>query len=254
MEKKKRVEKGIIYIVLAIVFAFSIAGANWLDQYLEWNGVMETGIKVVIIIAILAYADWRGELKKIFSCPVSWKMWFLVLFPLLFNIPLLTVFDQSASVGAVIGIIIGVLTTAIWEELFFRYVGQAWFERDGCFTVLDVIFLAAVFALPHMVNIVIHPVLDQVFTAFCFGVFTLALYRHSGSLLLPMVSHILLNTLGQFLALFSSEDALLHPYLGSAAVIISEIAKIAALAIGMYILIRHKYIIRVPKDSSIDIE
>lgn len=72
----------------------------------------------------------------------------------------------------------GVLITAIWKELYFRYIGKTLFEKDGKYTITNILFLAIAFALSYLINIFFYnslSVLIQMIIAFGFTVFAIAL-------------------------------------------------------------------------------
>ena len=173
-----------IYPVLGLLAALSVAGAAWLDQFLQMNSVCEVVCKLMLISVLLGYANLRGELKTHFyRHPPVWVFLLAFLLPAVFVLRGVSVFDQKPAAGLIAIELLGVLTTVIWEELFFRYLAVSWFSKNGKVSITRLLYLALVFSLPHAVNILIHPVWFQLIVAASTAIFLLALYFEGGLLL-----------------------------------------------------------------------
>lgn len=123
--------------------------------------------------------------------------------------------------------VLGVVSTAFWEEMYFRLWGRILFEEEGRYRTFDFLFMALTFGAMHLINLAgapFGPVMIQAVTAVLTALFLQALYAASGSLHLVIVFHFLLNAasglLPRYLAplvesrFFPSLEGLLLPVLG----------------------------------------
>ena len=237
MRSPSRTARYILFAALALLAAFAVAGGAWADAAAGLSGAAECAVKLLLILALAAALSFFGPARAPLFSRFPARYWLLALLPpaavLLAQLRPLAHTPSPAALG---GMLLGVVTTALWEELFFRALGQALFLRgDGRYTLFDLLFLSFAFALPHTVNLLIHPVFWQLIWAFCTGLFFLALYRRSGSLLPALVSHALTNALSQTVELCA--DGAPQPFLGPAAdgAAIVGMAVLAAAALALLI-------------------
>lgn len=228
----------LLFASLSLLAAFAVAGGAWADASSGLPGVAETGVKLLLILALCALllTQKAPSAPRSRSVPARWALWGL-LPPAVVLASQLGPLGCAPSAAALFCMLFGVLTTALWEELFFRALGQKLFLRDdGRYRPSDVLFLTLAFALPHAVNYLIHPAFWQLVWAACAGLFFLALYRRTGSLTLVVLSHALTNALSQTIALCTAGES--HPYLGAAADAVSILGMAALAAAGLGILLR----------------
>jgi membrane protease YdiL (CAAX protease family) len=239
--QKQFTEKAIVYIMISLSCAFALAGAAFLDIEMGKDSYLfDTIIKCIIIIGTFAYASLVGipinnTGRKIIT------PWLLVaLIPFLANILYcFRIPDHIPSSTVWLKILVTVVTTAAWEELFFRYVGQSLFEHNGKYTIGSLILLALTFGCAHLINIFFYDpvsVLLQILHASVIGVFWLAIYRHTGSLWLTFVGHTLQNLVPAFFNLFPEQDLLFYTPVN---IILQMIIQ---LTISVYILKKYGYI------------
>lgn len=244
LQKKESVNfaaKAIVYVMISLTCAFAMAGAALLDLEMGQDFYFfDPLVKCFIIFGILAYASLTG---KPINTPGSKVItpWLLVaLIPFLSNfIDYFCIPDHMPSLSALLIILVNMVSTAAWEELFFRYVGQSLFERNGKYTIGAVLLLSLTFGCTHLINIIFSDpvtVLLSVLHASISGIFWLALYRHTGSLWVTFAGHTLQNLIAAFFGLFPEADMIF--YTPANYILVS----IIMLAISIYILKKHKYI------------
>lgn len=92
--------------------------------------------------------------------------------------------------------VIGALSAALWEEIFFRFWGSLVFEEADRYRVGDFLLLALLFGAMHLTGLIASPlpqVLIQVTFAVLSALFFQTLYHLSRSLRLVIGLHFLLN-------------------------------------------------------------
>lgn len=239
--------KALGYLSLSAVFAFAMAGAALLDLQQEHRiHLFDILTKLIIIVGICAYASLCGTPINTpgSKCFTRWMP--VALLPAFAN--LLSGFcipDWYPGTVEVINQTAAILTTAAWEELYFRYVGRTLFERDGKYTTGAVVLLSLAFSVPHLINIFFYDpasVLLQVLSASVSGVFFLALYRHTGSLRLTILAHFLQNFIGMFFQTFTTAETYAQNANWVWGLIVLLAANIAELVVGICILKQHDYI------------
>lgn len=192
----------VIYVLLMVVLSLLLTGAALIDS----KGIVDIVTKVCIIVGILIYAKKRGELKSAFSGKVSTKYLLIAIIPVVFNLLQgARAFNTVPLLTTAIVSILGVLTTAVWEELFYRYVGENVINKE--YSKSNVIFLSITFSLAHAVNYFFYDAFSvtlQLVLAFCVALFMLGLYKKTGNILVTIVAHFLINMSSQIYTLFST--------------------------------------------------
>lgn len=112
--------------------------------------------------------------------------------------------------------ITSMLTTILWEELFFHYIGQMLFERDDAYSVPALAVLVLGFGLSHLCYVLLDPtmleeVLWQTALTTCFGFFSITLYAKTQNIWVTVAAHLAMNILNTFSALFA-EKPFFHDY------------------------------------------
>ncbi|MBQ8994238.1 MAG: CPBP family intramembrane metalloprotease [Oscillospiraceae bacterium] len=235
-------KKRVTYVVLAMLCSFLVVGGYFLDTWLGYADLFENGAKILLIVFLLVYAIRNGDLEKYFSFSRFERIGLLAFLPAIGNLASMAPADLDPSAHDILLAIWGTLTTAIWEELLFRYVGGVWFEKDGKYSLADILFLCAVFSLPHLVNILYQSVVStflQMLLAFGMGLFFLALYRGTSNILIPIFSHFLLNASAQLISLYQSGSV--SPYLGwTASEVLFVLIESGCAFIGLLMLFRDR--------------
>ena len=112
----------------------------------------------------------------------------MVLSYILQNCPL----DFEPYTSSIVLTVAGTLVTALWEELYFRYVGCSLFEENGKYKWYNVIFLALMFMGIHLINVYFNgwaATQNQLMFTFSLGIFLLALYIQTKSIIVPIIGH-----------------------------------------------------------------
>ena len=202
-------KKRLLYLILALLASLAIVGGYTFDSLLQLQELFQNGVKLLLILCLLLVPV-KTNPGKLNAKP---RDWMVLLLPVLANLITLSPLSCHPGIRPILLVLIGTFTTAVWEELFFRCLGLGWFDGGS---VPDLVFLCAAFALPHVLNLVCQPLgptLLQILLAFGMGLFFLGLYRRTGSLLLVILGHFLMNVSSQLPALFEATDA--APCLGS---------------------------------------
>ncbi len=240
-EQKHFTAKAIVFIMISLICAFALAGATFLDLEMGQDFYLfDTIIKCVIIFGTFAYASLTGITINTSGSKVITPWLLVALIPFLANsINYFCIPDHRPGIATLVKILVNMVTTAAWEELLFRYVGQSLFERNGKYRIGSIILLALTFGCTHLINIFFYDpvsVLLQVLCAGISGIFWLALYRHTGSLWLTFVGHMLQNLIAAFFGLFPESDFIFY---SSVNLILLTIIQ---LAISIYIFKKYGYI------------
>lgn len=224
-----------------LVFAVIIGALFLLDgvvTLITGFDQLETVLKIGLIIAIVVYAIKQDEFKFFFNIHFSPVYLVLIAIPISFSIimqhcPL----NFEPYPHVVLFTVLSTITTAIWEELYFRYVGCSLFvENDGRFKWYNIVFLALAFSSMHMVNFFSQdpiPTLIQLFFTFGLGVFLLALYIATKAIIVPIIAHFLINSVADFYSLYASNSP---TYVGNLSDPILIVDVIVMCIIGFYIL------------------
>lgn len=240
---KKNFTKAIAYVAVSLLCVFAMAGAAFLDMEMgQTIHPFSLAVKVIIMVGIVAYASLRGVPMNApdgkFLTP-----WLLVaLIPFVDNtIDYFRIPNQWPDAVEFVIAVASVLTTAAWEEMFFRYVGKSLFERNGKYHVGAVVFLALTFGCSHLINMFFYEtvsVLLQVLHASVSGVFLLALYRRTGNLWVTILAHFLQNFAAAFFDLFPESEQLIQ------SPVLFILSTVVQLSIGVYILVKYRYVTR----------
>jgi len=109
------------------------------------------------------------------------------------NLALIFLTGVEHDVTSVIPWIIG----AVAEEMFFRLFLLKTIFRPRMKPALAIFLVSVLFAAMHLLNlrneIPLPTVLAQMFCAFCFSTWAGAVVWRKGSILIPMLAHVLLN-------------------------------------------------------------
>ena len=238
--KQSYVLKAAVFALIAIALSFvCVVGAVIEMQYSkEYVSIL---FKVLIIVGILVYA----LIKKEFH--LLWEGRYFTLFLLFAFIPGVLNFlravghtDSYPSTSLVITTVLNVLTTVIWEELYFRYVGKSLFWKDGKLTLCDYFILVTVFAATHFVNMLFYSpisVFVQVFEAFACGAFWVVLYYKTNNILVSITSHFVGNLSAGLFSIYVSYSA---RFFTKVDYIFTILLIVFDLAFAVYFLIKNK--------------
>lgn len=238
--------KAVLYIMICLTCSFALAGAAFLDM--EFNHsvyVFDPFSKVIIMVGIFSYSM---LCKTPMNTPGSkfFTPWLLVaLIPFAFNaVDNFCMPNRVPGAAECINMLLSVFTTAAWEEMLFRYVGRTIFDQNGKYSIGSIVLLSLTFGCAHLINIFFYDpisIMLQVLSACTFGVFLLALYRHTGSLWIVITAHGLNNLVATFFQLFPESELLFSIWINYVIYVLAE------LGIGIYILAKYGYIERKSK-------
>lgn len=203
-----------IFIFGGITACAVILGCYYLDEITHLDGLFDLIAKCLLIIVILIAVV---RIDPDFNIGFGFKGFVSKFMPLEF-IPVFVLavmyfvpFDASPHVETVILTYCGILTTVVWEELYFRVFGLCLFKQTGETDWKTVLLLSLVFGLTYLVDAVplphlIFEVVLQSIEAVAHGFFLLALYVKSRNILLPMVMHFLCSAVVVTYDLFSTQS------------------------------------------------
>lgn len=234
------------YIIAALIIDLLFFTTSFAIDNFGMDDNIQLILKIFLIIAICIYAIKRNEFNSFFNISFSPVYLAIVAIPVAISIMLQNCpLDFKPYPSFVLATVAGTLTTAIWEELFFRYVGCSLFEENGKYKWYNIIFLAAIFSLGHFVNILsidIATTLHQVVFTFALGIFTLALYIHTKAIIVSIFAHFCINSVVDFYTLFASDEARAMAYIGNLENLIFALYVLVLLVLGIIILKRHDHI------------
>lgn len=123
---------------------------------------------------------------------------------------------QTPAIGVLLLGLFGMLTTVVWEELFFHYVGQMLFEKDDRYTISALAVLVLGFGLSHLCYLLLdvalpEEILWQTLLTTCFGFFSITLYAKVQNIWVAVLAHLAMNVLTTFSSLFA-EKPYFHDY------------------------------------------
>jgi hypothetical protein len=237
----------LFYILLSCIFSLMMAGAALLDMKAGFGiYIFDLIAKLIIIVGILVYASRKRIPLNTPGSRILSPWLAAALIPALANtINTFCVPNHFPGTVEVINLTTTMLSTAIWEEMYFRYVGRTLFEVNGKYSIGAAVLLSLGFGFPHLINIFFYEpvsVLFQVLSASIGGVFFLALYRHTGSLRLTILGHFFQNIMARFFETFTTEDYFALQTGNRSGLIVMLLCNMIELMVGLYILKKHKYI------------
>ena len=210
------------------------AVAYFADLRLDGLGWVSIGVKTLLILACLLVLRRMGTGAG-FPAPHPRRRWGLILCCVLAVQFAAQVRPLNARPAPLVlaAALLGVLTTALWEELYFRAVAVRLFR--GELNRRTVGGMCLIFALSHMVNAITGNWVDTgltVFFAFGMGMLLLGLYAASGRLVLPMLAHFCVNGISVFFNCFSS----LSPAIGGFSLILYPLFSVLCALFGYALL------------------
>lgn len=198
---------GIFFTALGVGITLLIAAGALLDRRWALPSLFEIGVKALAVAALIVVLR-RLEATALFSGSFL-RSWTALILPaaafqfLLAYAPATKTVAPADAAAALLSLVF----TVLWEELLFRGLAVALFEKKGRLPVWSAILSVTVFAACHLVNLFsgrgMESVLLQVGYAVCFGAFLLGLFLRTRTLLAPMAAHFLLNGVRTFFDLRS---------------------------------------------------
>jgi membrane protease YdiL (CAAX protease family) len=224
-----------------------MAGAAFLDAETGLTiHVFDITVKIMIAGGIFAYASLPGIPMNIPGSRIRTPWLLVALLPALTNtINTICIPNYFPGAAAIINLAACMFTTALWEEMYFRYVGRTLFEQDGKYSIGAVALLAMTFGVHHLINIFFYDsvyVLIQFISASIAGVFWLALYRHTGCLRLTITGHFFQNFMGTFFQTFTTAEYFAGQTADRPGFLLTVLCSVMELAVGVWILKKYKYL------------
>lgn len=233
------------FIISALLFGFLFFISGNVSNMLGID-YLDIILKAIIIIAICIYAEKRHEFNSFFNIHFSPVYLIVIVIPMIFSYILQNcTLDFIPYPRFVIITVVGTITTAIWEELYFRYIGCSLFEENGRYKWYNVIFLAFAFSIGHIFNMYfdgVYTTSTQIFFTFGLGIFLLALYIHTHAIIVPIIAHFCINSVADYFILFASEESQAMPYIANLSDPFMVLYVIILIGIGLYILKRHDHL------------
>lgn len=237
----------ILFLISALIIGYLFFASGDIAMMFGWPDYYDIIMKICIIIILCAYALKRGDLRSLFNVHFQWHYLLLIIIPVIFSIVLQNCpLDFEPYPSFILTTVLGTLTTAVWEELFFRYVGCSLFEENGKFRWYNIIFLALAFSIGHVFNGFAdgwYATSCQIVFTVGLGVFTLGLYIHSKSIIAPIIAHFCINSVADYFNLYATSDARAMAYIGNLADPVLILDAIVLVILGFYILKKNKHII-----------
>ncbi len=188
-----------------------------LDAYLGTYQIFSILCKLPPILIMLGIM-WKLKNAKLLVYGKFWTPYLaFALLPLVFSALVNTGHPNiTPTVGVLLLGITSMLTTILWEELFFHYVGQMLFEKNDTYTLSALAVLVLGLGLSHLCYILLDPtmleeVIWQTVLTTCFGFFSITLYAKTQNIWVTVVAHLAMNILNTLSALFA-EKPYFHNY------------------------------------------
>ena len=243
------------YFLTAVIASLLVLAGSFLDESL---GVSYISLFVKFGLAWLAFmlAKQSGYLDPAGDGRLFTPYFFLILPPLILAVLCyLGPVRPETDVYRFILAVLDILSTAFWEELYFRLWGRILFEEEGQYRTADFLFLALTFGAMHLISLVSaspEAVVMQAVLAVLTALFLQSLYAASGSLRLVIVFHILLNAAAGLLPqhLMTQAESRFFPSLEGTAVLLLGLYYVLSAAVlarrknllsgGAFLLFRRK--------------
>lgn len=186
----------------ALALSAALTGLSALDRAGEipylWSLLTKVGI-LLLLALIISLSGTQAKLVegRYLTRDVLWMA-----FPLLLTVAM-SYGPFNTRPGILVGgmLFLNTLATVLWEELYFRFFSRLLFERKGVYHVRWVILTAFMYGASRLPAVFVSPfggILLKSVLAASEGVFLLALYAKSRSIVLPMLSHFLTSFIYTF--------------------------------------------------------
>lgn len=192
--KRKYIKPAIFYGIDAVVFSLLILSAYLLESAfgITEQGMIENGVKILISIAVFIYLK-RAKTENREKGDMKYALLGLIPIFVLLTFNLIYGFNPKNIFS-----VIGILTTAVSEELYYRAFGTFIFRTQGKISFGVIFLLAGIFALSHLVNAFLDPVgaLVTVGIALVLGLILQIVYIKTNSIFSVIIIHFAVNMLG----------------------------------------------------------
>lgn len=203
-----------IYLVgMLVCTLFNLAG-HYLDATLHTHALFAILCKLPSIAVMLGilFRLRNGHILCLGRFCTPHLLWLLLpfLFGTLVNLGRATL---SPAVDVILLTVGSMLTTVVWEELFFHYIGQMLFERDDRYSLSALAVLVLGFGLSHLLYLFLDPahwehVLWQTLLSSAFGFFSISLYAKTQNIWITMLAHLAMNVPNTFSELYQESPFL----------------------------------------------
>ena len=185
------------YFAAAVLCSLLVVAGSLLDSALD-STVIAIGVKLTLAGICVILAKQSGYLRLDADGKITPALLLTALLPLLFYALYLGPITGGAEPAVLIWRMAEVLSTALWEEAFFRVWGRIPFEEDGKYRIGEFLLIALIFGLMHLVNLFsasFGEVMMQAAYAVIYALFIQTIYAVSQSLRLIVLQHALNNAL-----------------------------------------------------------
>lgn len=219
------------YILGAVIVVALITGASVLDTLCRLP-VCSVSVKLLLVVALVILGVKKG-VAPFGRC--DGRYYLLVLIPFVFSL-LMSVgrLNAAPTAAAVIFGFLGVLTTVLVEELYYRASVLHFFKGEAV-TYKLVAIVSLIFCLLHAVNYFFAEPLAvtlQLAVAFGLGLFTTGLFLRTRNVAVPTVGHFLLNGTSLFFGLLSADGGFIG---GVGYVIVCAAMAVTLSVVGLFL-------------------
>lgn len=224
---------GIYLVGMLVCTALNLAG-HYLDSLLHTHALFAILFKlppIALMLGIMLKLR-NGKIVCLGKFKTRHLLWLLLpfLFGTLVNLghP-----NLAPAIEIILLTFTSMITTIVWEELFFHYVGQMLFERNDRYSICALVVLVLGFGLSHLCYLILDPhlwehVLWQTVLTSCFGFFSISLYAKTQNIWITMLAHLSMNIPNTVSTLYHEK-----PYLDDYALILDSIYCICLVAAGV---------------------
>ena len=183
------------FFLICLAATLLVTGGAYLDRGSGFP-VMTSLIKLAIGAGALALAGRQARIPLRNRPLLPWLILVSLIAPVVYTAFRIGPVSLSPEAGRLAAVLISIVLTAFWEECVFRLWGRLLFEEEGRYKARDFLAIAVIFGAMHLVNLITSDpqtvVLQAVFAALT-ALFLQTVYTRSGSLLLVIVIHALIN-------------------------------------------------------------
>lgn len=235
----------IAFFASALALGFMFFSSGTLTDMFNLPSYTDIIIKIILIIVLCVYAIKHDDFNSFFNIHFSPVYLLLIIIPVTFSLIIKACpLDFEPAPSFLILTVVGTVTTAIWEELYFRYFGCSLFEEaNGKYKWYNIIFLTVSFSIGHIFNMAFNGMtsgVTQLFFTFGLGIFLMALYIETRAIIVPIIAHFCINFASDFFYLFASEDSpLIFADISDPLLVVYVLVLVA---MGFYILKRNNHL------------
>ncbi len=225
----------ILFIIIAIFASAMMVGCYFIDTSTNQYGIYSSLLKIVYIIACTIFLVIKKQHIFINNKKHTKQIVIEILILLALNMLIaIRVINRQGDFPTFSFLVISVVTTAIWEELFYRCIGSL-VVLNNRHNMSGMIIISIVFALSHLMNLFGGDYLSTVVIvifAFGFGMYLNSCYLLSGSIIFALILHFFINFSNSLFAMLSISSNLVG--------IFAIILYVVLSGVCIYLALHHK--------------